>query len=149
MSDWKDRYNPQMGFYINGDGWQPLIEYLTDTLEKKYPDKFEVVQIKEKFAGLRYYISFKDYNYDNEEDHKMYEDAYKIIGVIEGLSYYICEECGKRGHLRKHGYYLATQCEDCYSKEVARRDEVVANDADRQVSGTNETNDSIHTKQES
>lgn len=41
------------------DPWYPAIKYAHDRLTKKYPG-YNIVQIKEKFNGLRYYIARGD-----------------------------------------------------------------------------------------
>lgn len=82
-----------------GDGWFRLIlwlnRYLQDYIDqqnecaKKYPDKYlpvkqvRVVQIKEKFATLRFYVDG-----GNERT-----DA--IISFVEYISGFVCESTGK------------------------------------------------------
>ena len=50
------------------------------------------VQVKEKFGGLCFYV-------DRTED-----DHWQLIRFAECLSLKTCEECGKRGKLRKLGW---------------------------------------------
>lgn len=85
-----------------GDGWRELVEQLCYDL-KDFP--IEVVQVKEKFGGLRFYI-------DTKSD-EIYDKATKIIHEAEAKSFVICENCGMHGNLRnKHGW-LTTLCSTC------------------------------------
>jgi len=89
------------------DGWFKIIwdlsekinEHLKKLPEQKYP--FEVVQVKEKFASLRYYT-----NWDTDEISDMIREA-------EILSQKTCEICGKIGEVRDNGGWLRTLCNDC------------------------------------
>jgi hypothetical protein len=60
----------------------------------------KVVQIKEKFGGLRIY-------YDGRSD---YIDG--LISMAECYSYKTCEACGKPGAKTNHGGWMATLCEE-------------------------------------
>lgn len=96
-----------------GDGWFDLLWKLCEGIEKQLKkDKikdFEVNQIKEKFAGLRFYVA----GCNNK--------IRKLIDKAEEKSCKICEECGEKGkrvHIR--GWYL-TLCDECEEAEKARR----------------------------
>lgn len=65
-------------------------------------NNFDVGQVKEKFAGLRFYYSGGD-NY-----------AAGAVSLAESLSYHICEGCGKPGSLRTDGWNK-TECDECYN----------------------------------
>lgn len=65
-----------------GKGWNTIISALNERLEALAPD-YTILQIKEKFGGLRYYIAAS------------HEDAlYHIIAEAEELSLLTCEDCG-------------------------------------------------------
>lgn len=90
------------------DGWYDLIESLCENIidycimyDCQMPD---VLQIKEKFGGLRFYT-----NGTFREIDKMIEDA-------EDESFKICEECGanKNIKMRNNNGWLKTLCDDCY-----------------------------------
>ena len=99
-----------------GSGWYHMIDDLCRTLQTwfevhepgwleekaKYP--FKVVQVKEKFAGLRFYTNAVPSN-----------DVFDIIQVYESLSYRVCEECGAHGYDRT-GPWLRTLCDNCAAK---------------------------------
>jgi len=88
----------QFGFECD-DGWFRLIlwlsRYLQDYIDQqnkwseKYPDKYlpvkqiKVVQVKEKFATLRFYVDGGN------------ERTQAIISFVEYISGYICERSGK------------------------------------------------------
>ena len=80
-----------------GPGWYPLVSTLVDDLFAAGWDG-EVLQVKEKFGGLRFYIS------------EVREDLSKIIFDAENESVTICDQCGGPGELRGEGY-LSTRCE--------------------------------------
>ena len=88
-----------------GDGWRELIEQLCADLSKL---NIEVVQVKEKFGGLRFYIDAKS--------EKTYAKASPFIHEAEQKSFAICEVCGQPGTLKSRRGWLTTQCEECYKK---------------------------------
>lgn len=95
-----------------GDGWNQLLDDLCEKIEAeldKLPeleDNFRILQIKEKFGGLRFYVSGAT------------EEIQKIIDLYEELSYNICEMCGKEGKLRKIGGWIYTLCNKCCSEKL-------------------------------
>lgn len=64
-----------------GEGWKPLVEKLVGDIIKIDPD-VEVTQVKEKFGGLRFYVSGAN------------DQVYDLIEQAEAVSLKICEECG-------------------------------------------------------
>jgi len=111
-------------------GWYKLIEDLSSEIYElynkwgsKYTEFPYVAQMKEKFGGLRYYMSFAEIS---EED---YNDLRKIIDKYEALSYKVCEVCsapGKNDTL-EDDYWYTTLCESCREKEnISRREKDAA-----------------------
>lgn len=99
-------------FYIEcGKGWYPLIRELHTKLLKIDPD-MTVLQIKEKFAGLRFYAAFSDKCQDSEA-------ANKLIYEAEKKSFTICETCGEPGEVRKLGW-IKTLCDKHYRETRER-----------------------------
>lgn len=91
-----------------GQGWHSMIIELLDkiqTIVDNNPDykDLKVVQIKEKFAGLRIYL-----NYEPEEISNLIKD-------YEQRSYKICEICGNEGKERDVGHWYKTLCDECYN----------------------------------
>jgi hypothetical protein len=82
QTKWKQQTNP---------------DYISDYI----PVKFD--QIKEKFGGLRVYLSGGD------------EYVRGLVSMAEGFSYKICEVCGERGSPNKGGW-ISTLCDSCRSK---------------------------------
>lgn len=82
-----------------GPGWHALLDKLIDELETLGWNG-TVMQVKEKFGGLRFYIG-----YGNPE-------IWDAIDRAEHKSYEICEHCGNFGRLRTTGWML-TLCDAC------------------------------------
>jgi hypothetical protein len=96
---YKEMYD--CGGIATGDGWFRLIDSLFANIKwrqewlKKTGKKFKpvkVVQVKEKFGTLRFYI-------DGGDDH-----IRGLIDQAETMSNHICEECGDVGHKRGKGW---------------------------------------------
>ena len=60
------------------------------------------VQVKEKFGGLRFYISGGD------------DRVWDLIAWAESLSYHVCQDCStmRTARLRNHGW-MVTLCDAC------------------------------------
>lgn len=89
------------GFEV-GEGWRPLLQELfekMDKLQKEQNLDIRVVQVKEKFGGLRVYINGAN------------DDVYALINEAEAKASKTCETCGKPGKRQTDGWrYVA--CED-------------------------------------
>jgi len=99
------------GCEIN-DGWYDLM-YETCTKLNDFP--VILVQVKEKFAGLRIYIDPDDNlikNMTKYEISEVFKKAYQIINDMEEKSFTICEVCGKEGKTYVRNYWYKTLCED-------------------------------------
>jgi hypothetical protein len=97
----EEHYSPFSLFQVEcGEGWSDLIYNLCKKLDEL---KFDgtVQQIKEKFGGLRFYISAAD------------KDVYDLIDEAENESFNICESCGRPGKCIKKNWLLMTRCEEC------------------------------------
>lgn len=60
-------------------------------------------QVKEKFGGLRFYMTSGD------------DEIYQAISEAETLSHYTCEECGNHGKKRDLAW-IRTLCDNCYNE---------------------------------
>jgi hypothetical protein len=89
-----------------GKGWYDIITALDADLREIYPD-YRVVQVKEKFGTLRYYID----GVPNE----LFDAIYARIGQAERESSITCETCSGPGELRNNGW-LKTLCDTCQEK---------------------------------
>ena len=91
--------------YIECDiGWFDIIDKcLSDILKICYEAgaSVQIVQIKEKFGGLRIYYDLEDAE-NNLDVYKQINDA---IDIAEDESYTICEYCGEEGKLQRKGWW--------------------------------------------
>lgn len=93
-----------------GEGWHPLVRDLVDDLIAIGWDR-KVLQIKEKFGGLRFYIPAP------------WRGAAEINARIlqaENLAEETCEVTGKPGSLRHDLPWIRTLCDDEYQKAKDR-----------------------------
>lgn len=81
-----------------GPGWGKLIDRILDVLT---PDTL-IMQVKEKFGGLRFYIGGAT------------NEIFDVIDQAEEDSYTTCEECGKPGKLREELSWILTLCDKHY-----------------------------------
>jgi len=107
------------------DGWFELVWNLCLDIEKelkanpKIAKEFIVLQIKEKFGGLRFYCG------------PTTEKMSTLVDAAEDLSLKTCEDCGKPGTAHKlNGWWYVTKCPKCAKKAEAvavkkKDDEVV------------------------
>lgn len=86
-----------LGFGI-GSGWNDLVFNLHSKLLQEHPDYY-IVQVKEKFATLRYYTG------------PMTDRGMEYIHRAEDLSAVTCEECGRPGRARRNSYWIVTLCD--------------------------------------
>ncbi len=97
-------------FEIN-EGWKGLVEEITskiETINNKYsPSSYvRAAQVKQKFGGLRYYISIEDV----EEQDVRY--VYDMIAEAEKRSFTICEYCGSPANTSRDRPYVETLCDE-------------------------------------
>ncbi len=115
-----------------GDGWIPLLDRLTSMINnkietikkyndgwlknevqtqeeyetnKKLMDDFKIVQIKEKFGGLRFYVEGTDY--------KKHKEIHGWIQFAESMADTLCEGCGTNQGLGMTSGWMRTICEPC------------------------------------
>jgi hypothetical protein len=105
----------------SGSGWNLLLEKLSITIENEIEriaktdpiaaEQLYVVQIKEKFGGLRFYMSHST---------PFIEGA---IHLAEYLSFRICEDCGGNAPGTKSiGGWIVTRCDPCYEQAKKGRE---------------------------
>jgi hypothetical protein len=93
--------------FQHGDGWFNLLwrlcedlEPLVAEMEKESKQSFEVLQVKEKFGGLRFSVN-------------QHTDAInERIGAAVQESFNTCELCGKPGQLFQSPW-LGVRCGEC------------------------------------
>lgn len=104
-----------------GPGWHQLIRDMEVDLNRLSPD-YELMQVKEKFGGLRYYA-----NFNTDENAREFLET---IHAAEELSFEICEECGQPGEVKPFHGWLKTLCTECRAKQEEEYASRPANRAD-------------------
>ena len=93
-----DRREPDYYFGLGvGPGWNDIIYDLNKKLEAEKPD-YQILHIKEKFAGLRFYTNELPY------------PGWDAIEEAEKLSFETCEECGRPGKIWGRKGWIRTLC---------------------------------------
>ncbi|MER8573345.1 hypothetical protein NKG99_14455 [Mesorhizobium sp. M1409] len=92
-------------------GWFPILRQFFSVVRQAIPpgreDAFTLLQVKEKFAGLRIYYGLGADLPDAAR--AAIDSAYK---AAEDSAERTCEVCGKLGVLRVRGGWYATRCDD-------------------------------------
>lgn len=93
-----------------GPGWERLINDAYNIMDR-YNGIVTIDQVKEKFGGLRIYISWHiDDDWEADAD---LDTLVECLRVIEDVSHHVCEECGNLGiNQRIKGWYY-TLCDEC------------------------------------
>ena len=104
-------YNLPSGWYLLVDKLCSNLSVLLDEEHKKIKENHEeplfmLLQIKEKFGGLRFYYMMNTQNDD------LYQEIRKLIDIAEDTSYNTCEITGKPGKLCRSGMHYHTFCEE-------------------------------------
>ena len=94
-----------------GPGWHAILTMLHTELQQVAPD-YGVIQVKEKFGGLRAYISTPGGGEFPAQISPVHREALALEYKYEAASQYVCEQCGQLGTNRPdaQGWYK-TYCE--------------------------------------
>jgi hypothetical protein len=93
--------------FEHGDGWFDILWRLCEDLEPLVAgDEFEVLQVKEKFGGLRFYVRLDDLRLSHAN-----EAIDRRIGAAMEDSFRTCEVCGEPGRLREERS-IRTLCDE-------------------------------------
>ena len=96
-------------YFECGPGWHPLIMGALAEIEALGIPNLEVLQVKEKFGGLRIYLSVHS------------EEADAIITAAEQEAHKTCEDCGSKENVElRGGGWLHTVCHPCEEKRKKR-----------------------------
>jgi len=106
-----------------GSGWYDLINELCAEISEIVQSSEmqlwpNVVQVKEKFGGLRFYIHTSDFTNamvteaDKLASDAMIEKIYQSISKAESKSLVTCEECGLPGKLYQASW-VHVKCKTC------------------------------------
>lgn len=97
-------------------GWLPLLHHLCDILEDRIDSapieiqhSFYVVQIKEKFATLRFYM------------HQQDDYMSGAIRMAELMSSHLCERCGAKGKVCHSLGWIKTLCDFHVMDEIGSK----------------------------
>lgn len=116
--------------FAHGDGWYPLLDRLCGIIQhhcdnparEKDPatglytiiiPRTQVValQVKEKFGGLRFYVSGAD------------DYLWGAIAMAENMSYSVCEECGTTKGVTTEGSWVRSLCGPCRAAKASKQNE--------------------------
>ena len=102
--------------FEHDDGWFDILWRLCEDLEPFVAEfeeaggqKFEVLQVKEKFGGLRFYVNCRKQ-----------EAIRQRIGLAAQESFRTCEICGQPGELREDSW-IKTLCDEHNTPEHGGR----------------------------
>ena len=107
------------GFEVS-DHWFDILYELSKKLDELYKDLPKdddypaVVQVKEKFGGLRYYMGSIPEHLSEKTD--------EYVREAEEKSYRTCEICGKEGKNRNIRGWLSVLCETHYHEQGLKND---------------------------
>ena len=115
----KERYESIKGYYEDGGKypWKDGKVITPEDVEEQRLKMVEaeekvptVVQVKEKFGSLRFYVD------------RATDEHYNYIRFAENLSAVTCEECGAPGKMRGRGWYY-TACDE-HTKDGDKDDDI-------------------------
>ena len=96
-----------------GKGWHSILDKL---FEQFSDEPIVILQVKEKFGGLRiYFMSENDDDFDFD-----YDAAYEMIDSLCYEAWSICEYCGKPGEVRTNLFWVKTLCDECDEERVQK-----------------------------
>lgn len=98
--------------WANAFGEEMCNELLEILNEANYVDEYCIVQIKEKFAGLRLY--------DNGVPESIRDKYYAWLNKYEQLSYKTCIKCGSPATRMTKGWVVPL-CDTCYNELYSER----------------------------
>lgn len=110
ISEFPELYSKNFEFDCD-DGWFDMLYNLSKflhfqtTRNSHIYSKIKVQQVKQKFAGLRFYVEHLD------EEKERLQSA---IDFAEYFSFNICEKCGSSDNVQKtKSGYIRSLCENC------------------------------------
>lgn len=113
---------PMFGLEM-GDGWKPIAQKVIDAIMEYNNSSPEdsviyIDQVKEKFAGLRIYVTYDNVPKDT------FDKIENLIKEAETEAAHTCEECGSKENvgMRMNGWYTV-MCEGC-AKKIMNSDPV-------------------------
>jgi len=92
-------------------GYEMLEEIRDDCIKNNFLYDLRIVEIKEKYGGLRFYIG------PIPKDSKLFE----IINKYEEMSYHYCMLCGHPAKTSGNGHWIETLCSKCQQHIAEKR----------------------------
>ena len=141
---------PRLHGWEIGVGWIGLVDRYFDVVDHVVSEHvgFKVVQIKEKFGGLRLYcqpvlpqMKTKQADDDVIVSHQprkleRWELELQMAKTLaEQRSYFVCERCGQPGRLRVRDCYYFTACDEHATKKDGQIADVVDNHSIIRIDG--------------
>ena len=127
LKDHKGPLVPIVFGFECGDGWYVILDALMAEIknhlenknrndkDSKVPHTLEILQIKEKYGGLCFYVGGAD------------SETYGMIRLAESLSYKICELCGSTKDVGITQGWNITCCKKCFDGEKTNMKEWTPN----------------------
>lgn len=91
-----------------GSGWKHILELVY--AGKGLTPSVNIVQVKEKFGGLRIYF--------DSEDMDEYRRFGELVTLAEYMSARTCEYCGASGKIRRDLAWLKCLCKEHYEEKL-------------------------------
>lgn len=110
---------PREAFDVScNSGWFPMLRQLLKDIQATgvKPRELRILQIKEKFGGLRFYFSC-----ENTIEKEVYDQIQQLVDKAEEASYNICEDCSATEDVQTNGtpYWLRSLCPKCRNARMA------------------------------
>lgn len=96
-------------------GWDQLVCQLIENIVSISSNEIKVLQIKEKFGGLRfYYTTLRDGDLISCGKKEIKD----LVDAAENKSYSVCQDCGLEGSQCSNQGWIFTLCEKCKFKDT-------------------------------
>jgi Zn finger protein HypA/HybF involved in hydrogenase expression len=92
-----------------GKGWQPIA---LDAAEQLEANGAQILQVKEKFGGLRIYFQVDE----DTSSVDVYDKCNEIVRLAEEKAAITCEDCGQPGSMTTNRSFYRTLCPECIDK---------------------------------
>jgi hypothetical protein len=103
-----------------GNGWKDIIIGMCRDIAAIDKDSIvRVLQVKEKFGGLRFYYGVEG-GYEGNKD--LWKEVEKIVRAGEAEAYKTCEYCGIQPATQTKSMWIKTLCEPCMTNALKRRE---------------------------
>lgn len=105
VPNWQKSIDLDAALQFVGTGWSSLIREVFDVINSIESGPIIVLQVKEKWGGLRIYV---DSTKCNQSDR---DRLHAVLVDTENRSFKTCEQCGAPGNQRGNNW-IYTSCEE-------------------------------------